>query len=158
MFGRQARRLWLLILCAAAAAAQQQPIAFPHNTHMQLGMQCIDCHIGADDRAAAGIPSVRKCMLCHAKISKEKPEIQKIIAYANKGIEIPWVRVYRFSTDAHVNFQHAPHYQAGVPCSRCHGDMTKATVAQRTVTHTMGSCVSCHRQNHAPEDCTACHF
>jgi hypothetical protein len=151
------RGVWLIAFCAIPALAQQ-PVAFPHNTHMQLGMQCIDCHIGADNRAAAGIPSVRKCMLCHAKLATEKPEVKKVIAYANKNLEIPWVRVYSFSSEAHVNFRHAPHYQAGISCSTCHGDMSKATVAERTVTHTMGSCLNCHRQKHASEDCAACHF
>ncbi|HZS54102.1 MAG TPA: cytochrome c3 family protein [Bryobacteraceae bacterium] len=150
-----AMSMWLTALCAVAA---QQPIQFPHNTHMRLGLQCIDCHIGADVSASAGIPSVRKCMLCHAKLGKEKPEVQKVIGYANKNIEIPWVRVYGFSTGAHVKFQHAPHYQAGVNCSTCHGNLTKATVAVRAVNFTMGRCLTCHRQMHASEDCAACHF
>lgn len=149
--------VWLIALCTAISA-EQQPIAFPHNTHMQMGMQCVDCHIGADVRDAAGIPSVRKCMLCHAKLATKKPEVQKVIGYANKNIEIPWVRVYGFSPGAHVLFRHAPHYQAGVSCSTCHGDLTKATVAQRTVHQTMGTCLTCHRQRHASQDCAACHF
>lgn len=152
-----AAALWLIAYCAAAVAAKQ-PIAFPHSTHMQLGMQCIDCHTGADIRDAAGIPSVRKCMLCHAKIRTKQPEVQKIIGYANKNTEIPWVRVYKFSPEAHVKFRHAPHYQAGVACSTCHGDLTKATVAELAVNHTMGSCLTCHRQKGASEDCAACHF
>jgi hypothetical protein len=49
---------------------------------MKLGMQCIDCHIGADVRDSAGIPSVRKCMLCHAKLAAEKPEVKKVRNYA----------------------------------------------------------------------------
>lgn len=149
--------VWLVTL-PGLAAGTQQPISFPHNTHMKLGLQCTDCHIGADTRAAAGIPSVRKCMLCHAKLATGKPEVQKVIEYSRKNIEIPWVRVYGFSPDAHVQFRHAPHYQAGISCSTCHGDLTKATVAERTVTHNMGTCLTCHRQKHASEDCAACHF
>ena|SRR5690349_24133687 len=147
----------LLIVCPLAAKAEQ-PIAFPHSTHMKLGMQCIDCHIGADVRDSAGIPSVRKCMLCHAKLAAEKPEVKKVRNYAERKIEIPWIRVYGFSPGAHVKFRHAPHFAAGVPCSTCHGDLTKATLAQRTVHHTMGSCLTCHRQMHASQDCAACHY
>jgi hypothetical protein len=149
--------VWLMVFCAVTAVARQ-PVAFPHNAHMRLGMECIDCHIGADDRDAAGIPSVRKCMLCQAKLVKEKPEVKKVIGYANKNVEIPWERVYGFSPEAHVKFRHAPHYQAGITCSTCHGDLTKATVAERIINHTMGSCLTCHRQKHASEDCAACHF
>ena len=150
--------VWLIALCAAACFAQQQPIAFPHNAHMKLGLSCLDCHTGADTRAAAGIPSVRKCMLCHAKLAREKPEVQKVIAYAKKNIEIPWLRVYNFPPEADVKFRHAPHFQAGITCSTCHGDVAKATVAEHTVTHNMGTCLACHRQKHASQDCAACHY
>src|SRR5581483_10843912 len=95
------RLAWLIVLCATSASCAEQPVAFPHNTHMKLGLSCLDCHTGADVRAAAGIPSVRKCMLCHAKLARQKPEVQKVIGYAARGIEIPWVRVYDFSPDAH---------------------------------------------------------
>jgi hypothetical protein len=136
----------------------EQPIAFPHNKHLNIGMDCLDCHIGADTRAAATLPSLRKCMLCHAKLVKDRPEVKKVIEYANKNVEIPWERVYGFSTSAHVKFQHAPHTQAGVSCATCHGDLTKATVVQRTVRHNMGTCLTCHRQKGASQDCAACHY
>jgi hypothetical protein len=155
---RTATVLSLIMALGAVGRAAQQPISFPHNTHMQLGLQCIDCHMGADIRDTAGLPSVRKCMLCHAKLARQKPEVQKVIGYANKNLEIPWIRVYDFSPDAHVKFRHAPHFQAGVPCSRCHGDLTKATVATEAVRHNMGTCLTCHRQMQASQDCTACHF
>ena len=29
---------------------------------------------------------------------------------------------------------------------------------KRFVTHTMGTCLTCHRQNKAPEDCATCHY
>ena len=149
--------IWLLGFGAVAYAASQ-PIAFPHKTHIQIGVTCIDCHSGADIRDAAGIPSVKKCMLCHDKLARGKPEVKKVIEYANKNIEIPWERVYRFSKTAHVKFQHAPHYRAKIPCATCHGDLTKATVAERVVTHTMGTCLTCHRQRKVSEDCAACHY
>jgi hypothetical protein len=145
------------MLLAGYAAHAQQPVAFPHNTHIKMGLDCIDCHIGADTRAAAGIPSVTTCMLCHAKLGRNKPKVKKVIDYANQKIEIPWRRVYFFETSAHVKFKHAPHFQAGIPCATCHGDITNATVAEKVVNHSMGSCLACHRQNHASEDCAACH-
>jgi hypothetical protein len=135
-----------------------QPIAFPHNSHSKLGLGCIDCHGGADTRAIAGIPSVSKCMLCHQKLMRDRPEVKKVIDYSAKGIEIPWERVYSFERSAHVKFRHAPHYAAGIACATCHGDMTKVTVATRTVNHNMGTCLVCHRQKHASQDCAACHY
>ena len=143
---------------AAVACLAEQPIAFPHSTHLKMGLDCVDCHTGADVRAEAGIPSVTKCMLCHAKLAREKPEVKKVAEYAAQKIEIPWERVYTFSASAHVKFKHAPHHQAGIGCATCHGDMTKATVAERVVNHNMGSCLTCHRQKNGPEDCAACHY
>ncbi|MEI9811361.1 MAG: cytochrome c3 family protein [Acidobacteriota bacterium] len=136
----------------------QQPIAYSHKLHIAKGLTCLDCHITADVQAAATIPSVTKCMLCHAKIAKDKPEIQKVAGYAEKRIEIPWVRVYEFEPNALVKFQHAPHVKKGVACANCHGDMANADTAQKLVRHTMGTCISCHRQNKASDDCSTCHY
>ncbi|HYM09171.1 MAG TPA: cytochrome c3 family protein [Bryobacterales bacterium] len=151
---------WLILLCALGAATTlaEQPVLFPHNKHVALGLNCLDCHPGADKRAAAGLPSVRKCMLCHEKLATEKPEVKKVREYAARRIEIPWERVYAFSPTALVKFRHAPHYRARIDCTTCHGDVAKETVAQPLVKHTMGRCLDCHRQRHATEDCAACHY
>jgi hypothetical protein len=146
------------MLAFAGALAAEQPIAYSHKQHLALGLDCLDCHSTADTQSAASIPSVQKCMLCHAKIATGKPEVKKVIAYFNSRREIPWERVYGFPVSALVNFQHAPHIRAKVACATCHGDMTRATTAQRLVNHTMGSCLSCHRQNKASEDCITCHY
>lgn len=136
----------------------QQPIAYSHKQHIAMGLACLDCHSSADTQAAATIPSVRKCMLCHAKLGADKPEIQKLAGYAKSGREIPWERVYGFLPKAAVKFQHSPHTRAGVVCATCHGDMTVATTAQPLVKHTMGTCLTCHRANKASEDCATCHY
>ncbi|MEP6961283.1 MAG: cytochrome c3 family protein [Acidobacteriota bacterium] len=135
-----------------------QPIAYSHKQHIGMGLTCLDCHITADTSAAATIPSVNKCMLCHAKLGKDKPEIQKVAAFATKGREIPWQRVYQFRPEALVKFRHAPHVTKGIACATCHGDMSNAATAQKLVSHSMGTCVTCHRQNHASDDCTTCHY
>jgi cytochrome c7-like protein len=156
---RQIALLTIALLTASTAAfAVDQPIAYSHKVHIDQGLHCLDCHVRADVSARATIPSVNKCMLCHAKIATEKPEIKKIAAYAAARREIPWQRVYGFDTTAAVKFQHAPHIRAKVGCARCHGDMTQAATAQVLVQHNMGSCLSCHRQNHASEDCATCHY
>lgn len=143
---------------AWTAFGAEQPIAYSHKQHIALGLACLDCHSTADTAAAATIPSVTKCMLCHAKVAVDKPEIQKMSAFAKSRREIPWQRVYGFSTEASVRFQHAPHVRAGVQCATCHGDMAQATTAQPLVKHNMGTCLSCHRKNKASEDCITCHF
>jgi Cytochrome c3 len=140
------------------ALGNGQPIDYSHKVHIGAGLQCLDCHSSADVSARAMLPSVAKCMLCHAKIATNKPEIKKIAEYASARREIPWKRVYGFESSALVKFRHSPHFRAKIACAKCHGDMAQATTAQLLVKHTMGTCLSCHRQNHASEDCATCHY
>lgn len=158
MRGQVLRIFMLAALGACALGAADQPIAYSHKVHIALGLQCLDCHIDADTGAAATLPSVRKCMLCHAKIATDKPEIKKLAAYAAADQEVPWVRVYGFPKEALVKFQHGPHVRAHVACATCHGDMTQATTAQVLVHHNMGTCLTCHRLYKASEDCATCHY
>jgi len=155
---RRAEWAFCIVFLAARAFASDQPIAYSHKQHIALGLYCLDCHSSADTGAAATIPSVRKCMLCHAKIAAGKPEIQKLAAFAKNQREIPWQRVYGFAPEALVKFQHAPHARAKIDCTTCHGDMGQAFTAERLVKHDMGTCLSCHRQYKATEDCVACHY
>src|SRR5579864_9405733 len=123
-----------------------QPIPFPHKTHIEKQALCTDCHETVEKGPMAGIPSVKTCMICHSQIATDRPLIKQVTAYSEKGVEIPWQRVYGFSQEAHVRFNHAPHIRARVDCAQCHGDLSKQTVAERSVDHNMGFCVNCHRQ------------
>jgi hypothetical protein len=145
-----ARVIFAIALTAilAAAAGPRQPIAYSHQKHLAM----------ADIGPAATLPSIAKCMLCHNMAATDNPEVKKMAAYAAKGEEIPWVRVYGFAPHAFVRFNHAAHIHAKVDCATCHGDMTKVDTAQKLVNHNMGTCLSCHRQKGAPQDCATCHY
>ena len=141
----------LLLLVVQTASAAEQPIGFSHTAHIEkASMQCTDCHEGATSRDSAGLPSIRKCMLCHQFIATDLPEVVRLSKY--------WERIYGFAKTAAVQFRHAPHARAEIACSQCHGDVASMTVAVKAVTHTMGSCIQCHRDNSATDDCLACHF
>jgi Cytochrome c7 and related cytochrome c len=142
----------------AIRPAAVQPIPFPHKTHIAKKAVCADCHESADKGPIAGIPSVKTCMICHSQIATDKPLIKQVTGYADKGIEIPWQRVYGFTREAHVRFNHAPHIRASVDCKTCHGDLAVMTVAERAVNHNMGFCVNCHTAKHASNDCLTCHY
>jgi hypothetical protein len=142
----------------AIRPAAVQPIPFPHKTHIAKKAVCADCHESADKGPIAGIPSVKTCMICHSQIATDKPLIKQVTGYADKGLEIPWQRVYGFTREAHVRFNHAPHLRASVDCKTCHGDLAAMTVAERAVDHSMGFCVNCHKQKSASNDCLTCHF
>jgi formamidopyrimidine-DNA glycosylase len=136
----------------------QQPIPFPHKTHIAKKAVCTDCHETVEKGPIAGIPSVKTCMICHDQIATDHPLIKQVASYSQKGVEIPWQRVYGFTHEAHVRFQHAPHIRANVDCAVCHGDVANQTVAERVVDHNMGFCVNCHRQKGASNDCLTCHY
>ena len=135
-----------------------QPIEFPHNIHIGKKVPCEMCHEGVMTGAVAGLPSVRTCMICHESIATDKDRIKQITAMRDKGLDLAWQRVYGFSNDDNVKFQHAPHIRAKVDCANCHGNMAEQTVAERKVDHTMGFCVNCHNERKAPTDCLTCHF
>jgi hypothetical protein len=136
-----------------------QPIAFPHNKHIEKGLTCTEyCHESATKGPVAGLPSVKTCMICHDAIAADRPLVQQVAKYQQDGLDIPWQRVYGYTRDAHVRFNHAPHLRANVQCSTCHGNVEQQTVAERNVDLNMGFCVNCHRQNNAPNDCLTCHY
>ena len=148
-----------LLLLLAVSAAAQQPIGFSHKAHIEKArMQCVDCHTGAVSQDAAVIPSIRKCMLCHQFIGTDLPEVVRLTEYWDRKHEVSWVRVYGFEQTAAVQFRHAPHARAEIACSKCHGDVATMTVAVEAVRHTMGTCITCHREYNASDDCLVCHF
>jgi hypothetical protein len=109
-----------------------QPIDFPHNIHVGKEIAC--------------------------EIATDRPRIQQITKMNEMGIDLAWQRVYGFSNDDNVKFNHAPHIRAKVECASCHGNVGQMTVAERAVDHTMGFCVNCHNERKAPVDCLTCHF
>ena len=150
----------ILLTRAQAVAAPDQPIAYSHRVHVEAGVQCLYCHSGALRASTAGIPSVEKCMGCHAVIAKEEPEIQEVAAYAAQGEGIPWARV-NVQPDF-VFFSHQPHLAASLNCETCHGDVSRMGVAHPVVRMDMGWCLECHLDQ--PEekvarlaDCVTCH-
>ena len=107
--------------------AATQPIPFPHKTHVEKAMlKCTEtCHESVTKGPDAGIPSVKTCMICHDSIATDRPLIQKVTDYSKRGVDIPWQRVYGFTPEVHVRFNHAPHIRAKVECTNCHGDVAK---------------------------------
>jgi hypothetical protein len=140
--------------------APVQPIPFPHQTHIEKAkVGCVEyCHESVAKGPVAGLPSVKTCMICHDAIAADRPLIQQITAQQQKGLDLAWQRVYGFAPAAHVRFDHAPHIRAKVECSTCHGNVAQQTVAERSIKHTMGFCVDCHREKQASNDCLTCHY
>ena len=133
-----------------------QPIAFSHKKHAgDNGISCLFCHRSAPKSTIAGIPAVEDCRSCHLFISRDAPEIKKVMTFWDNRQPIPWVRVY--GVPDHVYFPHMMHLRAGFLCSACHGDVAAMERITRTIKIEMGWCLDCHKQNKASIDCWTCH-
>ena len=69
---------------------------------------------GRRARAARRAAGVNTCMICHSQIATDRPLIQQLTAMQEKGLDLAWQRVYDFTREAHVRFEHAPHIRAEV--------------------------------------------
>lgn len=148
-------------------APAEQPIQFPHSLHAGIrDIDCAYCHRGANDGYYAGVPSVTDCWQCHNGVRGQgtngesvidRPEVKnKLIAdYVETQKDIKWFKYY--DMPEHVKFSHKAHINAGKQCLECHGDVAKMDVIKMKEKPIMGWCVSCHRANNAPTDCTTCH-
>lgn len=150
----------ILLTRARLLAAPEQPIPYSHQTHVEAGIQCLYCHSQATRSIVAGIPSVERCMGCHAVIATEEETVQQLARYWEQGQAIPWARV-NYQPDF-VYFSHRPHLGAGLNCETCHGDVSRMDEARPVLRMDMGWCLDCHTEQD-PEhvtrllDCVACH-
>ncbi len=139
----------------------QQPIAFSHKKHMDLGMECVSCHIGAEEGIHAGIPKTETCARCHVPGQDYPPTPKELAQYIESGKEIPWLQFQ--VGKRHVYFSHRRHVKiAQLDCTECHGDIRNM---DQPITRAyfpsgqkgMNRCIDCHRRNQVTTDCYACH-
>jgi hypothetical protein len=137
-----------------------QPLAYNHKVHVEKAeLKCTECHLYAEQKASASIPTLEVCRNCHSEEPlSESPEEQKLIQYIAEGKEIPWKRIYRVPD--HVYFSHRRHVVGGeLECKVCHGDVAEFTkpVSSPVVPVTMENCMACHKKRKVTNDCLACH-
>lgn len=136
--------------------APVQPINFSHKIHAgNYRISCLYCHTNARRSPVAGVPSVQLCMGCHKITAADRPEVQKLKGYWDRGESIPWVKI--FGQPDFVAFSHVAHVRAHVACEECHGPIQKMDRVHRAVELTMDRCLSCHRDRQASIDCVTCH-
>ncbi len=148
----------LLLSACQQAAPVVQPIQFSHKAHVEKGLPCDACHQSVEKASFAGMPPTETCMMCHQGAITDNPEEEKVRQYAEKGLQIPWRRLYEVA--GHVYFSHRRHVTLGrVDCVQCHGNVGES-VAPLTVAAVpigMDRCVNCHAREGAANDCNACH-
>jgi hypothetical protein len=146
-----------LVGCSFRSSAPLQPVAFSHKVHAgDYRIPCLYCHTYARWSPVAGVPSMERCMGCHASIESDHPEVGKLKAYWERKEPIPWVRVY--ALPAFVRFSHKQHVRAGLTCETCHGPVERMVRVRQVPSLGMGWCIECHRQRRASTDCLTCHY
>jgi len=103
---------------------------------------------------AATFPPETKCMECHVAVKKDSPAIEKLVKFVKKKEPVPWVRVYKLPE--YVWFSHKIH-SAAATCDKCHGEVGKKDVVVKEKPIDMNSCMNCHDEHKAPNECNVCH-
>jgi hypothetical protein len=148
----------LLFQWILAGNPGEQPIEYNHAVHIESGLECTECHAGAQDQARATLPTLDTCLLCHSEPLTESPEEEKIVALAAAGQEAPWIQLTR--VPGHVYFSHRRHVALGeLECSQCHGPMETLTRPPERPFRAldMDDCMECHEQRSIRNDCNDCH-
>mgnify|MGYP003694716197 CR=1 FL=1 len=95
----------------AVAKPSVQPIAFPHNVHVQTYK--IDCQYCHADARRSSTPACRRWSAAWAATrspAPTSPRSRSCAEYAAKREPIPWTRVYKLPEFTH--FPHKPHIRA----------------------------------------------
>ena len=137
--------------------APVQPIEFSHKVHAgDYKLDCQYCHSYAARSPFAGVPAMERCMGCHQIVAADRPEVQKLREYWDRGEVVAWNKVY--SLPGYVRFSHEAHVRASVKCQECHGAVETMTRISKASSLEMGWCMDCHSERKASLDCLACHY
>ena len=167
----------LLVLAALAVPLAAQDWAFPHQPHLELGLDCATCHSGAATSTASTdnlLPGSQLCDACHN--GQTAPEIDTAPLAEREAPE----RTYRFDHQFHLGLGNiAPLIAAAIDsdnyfgrpaadarrflntenqCSACHRGLEKSLVVDSSAhMPMMGDCIVCHTRIDNPFTCKECH-
>jgi hypothetical protein len=125
-----------------------QPVPFSHRIHAgQLGLDCRYCHSFVEASGHANVPTNQTCFNCHGagkgNIKSNSPKLAKVIAAAETGKPIEWVKIHK--APDYVYFNHSAHLNRGISCQSCHGRIDQMEVVHHAEPQSMGWCLECHR-------------
>ena len=142
------------------ATVPGRPGVFPHDVHLggDLELECVMCHLGAEDEDAAGMPTLEGCMLCHDEdTDADKPPSRTPAGFVLEGEEEPrWTQATKPSVP--LAFSHAVHYDADVSCQECHSGVEESSAVELSWRVSMDRCIECHDERAVPDrGCEVCH-
>jgi hypothetical protein len=133
-----------------------QPLPYSHRQHLELGLECLDCHVQPDPGYEMTLPATNICMSCHETMPARSEAAQQLAQFAKSTAPIPWVRIY--DLPEYVYWSHASHLDAGITCTECHGPVPERDVMRReTNVASKNGCLTCHEARQTVTDCGGCH-
>jgi len=130
----------------------RQPAPFEHREHVLKGINCLECHRGAEQAGETGpmhLPSTPDCIVCH-----EQPHNPSPCGGCHGS---PAIRGAAEQARRHLRFEHPEHVDATEGnCIRCHFEVGSTNGPLRPG---MPTCFSCHAHENQWEatDCDGCH-
>ena len=166
----------LLALAVLAAPLAAQDWAFPHQTHLAMGLDCGTCHSKAAESSDVGddlLPNHALCESCH------NGQTAPAIDFAPLAERAAEVRTFRFDHSFHLGLgEIAPLIAAAIDsgnyygkpgdarrfldnasgCSACHRGLEESTQVLAGVhMPQMADCIVCHTKIDNPFSCPECH-
>lgn len=133
---------------------REKRFAFSHREHVvEQGLDCGDCHL-PNATGEPSVPKLAQCNLCHTDLDAEKPPERKI-AVLFDGAQMRATKHGALAEE--VIFQHPSHEAAGFDCAACHVGMDTNDDVLDLAKPRMQSCVACHTEKKAPNECATCH-
>ena len=131
-----------------------------HKLHIELGLECSDCHEEDEETGGFAPVPMDTCMGCHEDIEEdfEADDPRRIVPnYFDEEGKAKWTRaLVRY--DDEVIFKHGPHMQGDeAKCTTCHTEMGGAGPRPQRMLFTMRACMECHTKSAAPNECATCH-
>lgn len=156
----------IVLLCAFMACgnswaaknkrASDRGFRFPHDTHLEQGMDCEDCHL--EEPGEPKVPDHEFCSLCHDNVVEETEELGCDMCHTRSDQSLDPLPK---SLIEDIGFSHIPHIDKGVACTTCHEDPDRARLPKGPL---MDFCRECHRQEEARlqeetrlTECDTCH-
>ena len=133
----------------------EKPLAFPHQTHLEQGLSCADCHNGyeADDEA---LPiAAAACAMCHADIDAEKAPERQVASLFDAEGNFKGAHVTKLPEG--TIFAHSTHVAMGSTCESCHVGIEQSLQVDRSLAVSMDTCLQCHEGLGVSRECKTCH-
>ena len=156
-------RLALLVFAGGVAWGAAP---FSHRSHLQLKLECVECH-----RAAAAstrvednlLPTRQVCLGCHEDAAIPPPPSTPLSKFSH-ALHLRMGNVAPFLAGAidHNNYLEPSgdirrYLNTRNPCQACHRGLEDSDRVTRAALPKMADCLVCHTQIEAPFSCEDCH-